>query len=231
VVLAAAALVVELVRRADIPAVLLIAVLAGAALLAPVEQARIHTTASLVKHVDFGAWFAVIAAGYALAVAGGWVRARMKRMALTAVVAAAVVPLAAVGVAQSREFVNWPDSTRLIAAIRPLTDHGGRFLAETSDVPEYYLPATTWRQWSNTFSITQPSGIARDEYGNPEPYIQAIKHHYFSVVILDFTDTTRQDEVIAAYLRSDPSYKQIQVRRFPNQLQYFVWRYVPQRGR
>jgi 4-amino-4-deoxy-L-arabinose transferase-like glycosyltransferase len=231
VVLAAAALAIELVRRADMPAVLLILVLAGAALLAPVEQARIHTTVSLVKHVDFGAWFAAIAAGYALAMASGWVRARMARMAVTGLVAVAVVPLAAIGITQSRQFVNWPDSSRLMAAIRPLTDHGGRFLAETSDVPEYYLPATTWRQWSNTFSITLPSGIARYEHGSPEPYIQAIKHHYFSVVILDFTDTTRQDEVIAGYLRSDPSYRQVQVRRFPNQLQYYVWRYVPQRGR
>ena len=31
------------------------------------EQARLHTTVSLQKHVVFGAWFAAIAAGYAMA--------------------------------------------------------------------------------------------------------------------------------------------------------------------
>src|ERR1019366_1371429 len=43
------------------------AVLAAAALLAPAEQARLHTTVSLQKHVVFGAWFAAIVAGYAMA--------------------------------------------------------------------------------------------------------------------------------------------------------------------
>ena len=41
--------------------------LAAAGLLVPLEQARIHTTTSLHKHVDFGAWLAAPAAGYALA--------------------------------------------------------------------------------------------------------------------------------------------------------------------
>ena len=37
-----------------------------AAVLGPLEQASLHTTASLNKHVDLGAWFAAIAAGYAV---------------------------------------------------------------------------------------------------------------------------------------------------------------------
>jgi hypothetical protein len=40
--------------------------LASAVLLAPLEQAHIHTADSLQKHVDFGAWFAAMAAGYLL---------------------------------------------------------------------------------------------------------------------------------------------------------------------
>jgi 4-amino-4-deoxy-L-arabinose transferase-like glycosyltransferase len=42
-------------------------VLAGAAFLAPAEQARIHTITSLFKHVGFGAWFGCIVAGFGLA--------------------------------------------------------------------------------------------------------------------------------------------------------------------
>jgi hypothetical protein len=39
---------------------------ACAALLVPLEQASLYTTASLNKHGDLGAWFAAIAAGYAV---------------------------------------------------------------------------------------------------------------------------------------------------------------------
>ena len=53
---------------------LLLIVLAGAAALVPLEQARIHTLTSLVKHVDFGAWFAAIVVGYAVDRAVGWLR-------------------------------------------------------------------------------------------------------------------------------------------------------------
>ena len=44
----------------------LLAVLTAAALLGPLEQAHLHTLASLNKHVGLGAWFAAIAAGYAV---------------------------------------------------------------------------------------------------------------------------------------------------------------------
>ncbi len=62
---AVVAAVVCAVRRRW-PQALLLAVLALSALLAPADQARIQTTTSLNKHVDFGAWFAAIAAGYLL---------------------------------------------------------------------------------------------------------------------------------------------------------------------
>ena len=65
---AVVAAVVCAVRRRW-PQALLLAVLALSALLAPADQARIQTTVSLNKHVDFGAWFAAIAAGYLLSTA------------------------------------------------------------------------------------------------------------------------------------------------------------------
>ena len=48
------------------PATWLLAVLTLAAIIGPLEQARLHTAASLNKHVGLGAWFAAIAAGYAI---------------------------------------------------------------------------------------------------------------------------------------------------------------------
>jgi hypothetical protein len=231
VVLAAGALLIKLLSRAHPIDTVLTAVLGGAALLAPADQARIHTVTSLLKHVDFGAWFAAIAAGYLMASVAGWLRPRLARELVTVAAAACIAPLLVVGVTQSRgqQFLFWPNSTRLITVLRPLTSHGGRYLAETGSVPEYYLPDTSWRQWSNTFSITLPSGASRNESG-PQPYINAIKDHYFSVVVLDFTETLNKDGPIASFLDTDSSYKAIAVPRYPGQAQYYVWVYVPPRS-
>ena len=52
-----------LASRSEVRGRFLPAVLAGALLLAPAVQARLHTTVGLQKHVVFGAWFGAIAAG------------------------------------------------------------------------------------------------------------------------------------------------------------------------
>ena len=72
----------------------LLAVLAAAAVLGPLEQARLHTLASLNKHVGLGVWFAAIAAGYAVdrflaAASACWAQA----VACGACVAALVFPV------------------------------------------------------------------------------------------------------------------------------------------
>ena len=66
-ILVLAVLGAVLATRSEARGKFLPAVLAAAALLAPAEQARLHTTVGLQKHVVFGAWFAAIAAGYAMA--------------------------------------------------------------------------------------------------------------------------------------------------------------------
>ncbi len=73
--------------------------------------------------------------------------------------------------------VDWPDVTGLVKVVRPLTAHGGHFLVETADILQYYLPDTTWRQWSST------------DNSNPQYYKQAIARHTYSVVILSFNET------------------------------------------
>ena len=66
-ILVLAVLGAVLASRGEARGKFLPAILAAAALLVPAEQARLHTTVSLQKHVVFGAWFAAIAAGYAMA--------------------------------------------------------------------------------------------------------------------------------------------------------------------
>ena len=188
------------------PQALLLAVLALSALLAPADQARIQTTTSLNKHVDFGAWFAAIAAGYLLSLLS-------RRRAVLAVSLAALIPAAALGIAQARAIIDWPDVTGLVKVVRPLTNHGGHFLVETTDVLQYYLPRTTWRQWSNTLD------------DSPEYYQRAIARHYFSVVVLSFDQTLAADYSIAFDLSQTSGYR-LAAKVRSGKTVFYVWEYA-----
>jgi 4-amino-4-deoxy-L-arabinose transferase-like glycosyltransferase len=197
--------VVCAVRR-QWPRALLLAVLALTALLAPASQAHIQTLTSLNKHVDFGAWFAAIPAGYLLSSLSRW------RVVL-AVSLAALIPVTILGEVQANAMINWPDMAGLVKVVRPLTAHGGHFLAETADVLQYYLPDTTWQQWSDTLD------------DNPQYYRQAIARHSFSLVILGFNQTLANDYVIALDLSAGDGYRLV-ARVRSGKTVFYVWEYV-----
>lgn len=192
------------------PQSLLLAVLALSALLAPADQARIQTGTSLNKHVDFGAWFAAIAAGYLLS---SLLSSLPRRRLVLAVSLAALIPVTSMGMAQARDMIDWPDVTGLVKVVRPLTAHGGHFLVETTDVLQYYLPNTSWRQWSNT------------QISNPEYYRQAIARHYFSVIVLGFNQTPAMDYVIGLDLSSIGGYRLVAEVPAGNTV-FYVWEYL-----
>ena len=206
VLVPAVAAVVVCVLRRRWPDALLLAVLALTALLAPVDQARIQTETSLNKHVDFGAWFAAIAAGYLLS-------ALSRRRAVLAGALAALIPVTALGTVQANAMINWPDVTGLVKVVRPLTAHGGQFLVESADILQYYLPDTTWRQWSST---DNPS---------PQYYQQAIARHTYSVVILSFNETLAMDYAIALDLSESGQYR-VAATVHSGKTVFYVWEYV-----
>ena len=228
-VAAVAGLGVSIMAKSARPVTNLIMALAAAALLVPIEQARSQTTVSLDRHVDFGAWFACIAAGYALGSFAGWPKARSVRVVVAACLSAAIAPVAALGIRQAEPMVDWPGSGHLIAFLAPLTLHGGRFLADTAEVPEYYLPQTRWQQWSDTVAITLPGGQVRSVDGDPAPFARAISRHYFSLVILDSSQTPVMDQAITQALRATPGYAVIREVSYagPVRGDYTVWAYRP----
>jgi hypothetical protein len=177
------------------------AALAAAALLAPAEQAKLHTTVSLQKHVVFGAWFAAIAAGYAMArfsrvdPGRGWA-------AVLALPIAASTLFGSIGQAASLYHV-WPDSAAMIAVLRTaVRAHPGEYLAEDYDVEAYYLRGEVpWQQWSSTYYFSSPRAFP----GLPA-YQAAIDSRSFSLVILDFGDTAATDRQITADMRHAGGY-------------------------
>ena len=200
----AVALSLRCERRA--PARWLLALLALTALLAPAAQALIHTDTSLNKHVDVGAWFAAIAAGYAADHMARALRAQSAELA-SVVTGAFLLLVTTIGALQSAQFFSWPGAANVLPAARGLTSRGGRFLADDAPLFEYYLPGTSWRQWSSVYSITLPSGWRQATSGTAGPYIPLIADHHFKVIILAFTDRPVLDQAIAHYLATDHDYR------------------------
>src|SRR6201996_7200133 len=217
--------------------------LAAAILLVPIEQAALHSTASLNKHVDLGAWFAAIAAGYALerfitaAPAG-----RMRMITGVACIVSLSFP-AAVGAQQSRVFASdWPNSTAIVDILRPLVGNpSGHLLVEDPSIPEYYLPSgSQWQRWSSTRNIVRPGGTPTGGPsgkagivgpGNAGTYGVYIKQGHFSYIALNFVDTAALDQTLAQDIRASHRYRLIEVVPYGNfggkPGTYVIWRLEP----
>jgi dolichyl-phosphate-mannose-protein mannosyltransferase len=243
VILAACGIVISGLTRQGRTRTWLLAVLTIAALLGPLEQARLDTVASLNKHVGLGAWFAAIAAGYAVdwfvtaAPAG-----RNRVLTCAACVVALAFPVS-LGASQSHAFsANWPNSTSFIAILRPLADNSdGRLLVEDPTVPEYYLPSgSQWERWSSTRNIILPGGTSSGGPsqnagvvgpGNAGTFGTKIAEGYFSLVALNFADTTSLDLAIREDLRKNPHYHIIEVIPYGIEIPpigqgtYVIWKY------
>ena len=185
-ILVLAALGAVLASRGQGRGKLLPAVLAAAALLVPAEQARLHTTVSLQKHVVFGAWFAAIAAGYAMARLSrvdpghGW------------------APVMALPIAASTLFGSMGQAASLYQGLAGL-DRGRPGPARGDPLPPGQLPGRRLRRRGllpaaprlpgrdgrapTTSATSRPSRARR-------PMRPRSASHYFSLVILDFGDTS-----------------------------------------
>jgi hypothetical protein len=187
--------------RAEKSARILPTILAATALLVPAEQARLQTTVSLQKHVVFGAWFAAIAAGYAMG--------RLSRVdpghgwaIVMALPIAASTLFGSMGQAFAMHNI-WPNATGAVRILRSeIRYHPGHYLAEDYDVEAYYLRTNVrWQQWSSTYYFSYPGttpGISS--------YEAAIEKHYFTLVVLDFGDTAATDSTIVADMRQAGGY-------------------------
>jgi hypothetical protein len=236
-VLAVCGIIASWTSRAGRAQTWLLAVLAAAALLGPLEQARLHTIASLNKHVGLGAWFAAIAAGYAVdRFIASAPPGRSRVFTCGACVIALAFPLT-LGASQSRVFsTDWPNATSFTAILGPLADHGsGHLLVEDPSIAEYYLPAgSQWKRWSSTRNIVLPSGASTagpstaagvTGAGNLGVFAEFITQGYFSLVALNFADTTPLDHRIADDLRRSHHYRIIQVIPYGPKGTYVIWRY------
>jgi 4-amino-4-deoxy-L-arabinose transferase-like glycosyltransferase len=160
-------------------------VLAAGVFLAPLGQARIHTSFSLFKHVGFGAWFACIVAGYGLAAAARTIQARRAEYAR----AAGVLMVFLLGISgaafSAGQFGAWPDSAQMIRGLAPVIEHPGcPCLIAENDVVHYYLAKQTTQDAFTTVFVMKYRDDGRELSGAPA-YAAAIRDHYFRLVEID----------------------------------------------
>jgi hypothetical protein len=207
-------------------------VLAGAVFLAPVEQARIHTVTSLFKHVDFGAWFGCIIAGYALASLARAVPAAKASAAV--LVSACVVLLAAIaGVSISQShFDGWPNSSKMISALKPVIARTGcPCLLASDNLIDYYLPRETWQdQLTTVYYFRYPDPAERRLLHGALAYDQAVAAHYFKLVEIDPSENAAVYRPVTRALAVTRGYKLIDT--IPSNVAdepFEIWVYSPPR--
>jgi len=229
--------VISALRRHDRVQLVIVSVLAASGVLVPLNQARIHTTTSLFKQVDFGVWFAAAAAGFAIAQIFGagrrmWLRTGAAWLAGTL----AVVLAGAAGRTQASNFFQeWPNSAQTIATLRTLTRvYPGNYLAEDYNVPAYYLEnSVPWQRWSKTWYFNYTSPTTHRPLSGAAAYQAAIYDGYFSLIELNFSDTVGTDSQIVADIHRAGTYDL--VAEIPTQDalgsgQVMVWAYKPRQA-
>jgi len=231
VLVLAAAAVLLAAHRARRRELGVIAALFAAAAAAPANQARIHVVTSLQKHVDFGAWFGCIAAGYLVATLAGMLHRRVLRVGAATAMAGALVAVAAPpGYAQAPGYIEtWPSSVNLIPALRPLVHRGpGRYLVENYEVPAYYLRDEIGvGQWQETWYFLYRDPVTGRSLSLVPAFEAAIREHYFTLIVLNYRATTAIDQQLVAYLRAcedECGYRHIEQIPFANTTgHYDIW--------
>jgi putative flippase GtrA len=157
-----------------------------AAVVAPLNQARIGTSVSLQKHIVFGAWFGCILVGYALA------RLLRYRPLIGAGAAALLIALASFYTGQAASFIGWrPENPAFITGLKKLVHPGSqKYLIEGyDDIPAYYVgPTISSIQWkeAGTYDYVDPQ--TGRSYLNGPAFADAIRHKVFTLIILNFTE-------------------------------------------
>lgn len=182
-------------------------VMFAAALLAPVEQARISDITSLHKHVVFGAWFLCMVAGYAVnrisRLDGQLSHGIIIGMVLIAV-------FAATGFSQVASVTrDWPSVSRVMPALGDaITDAQCPCLIFQASQARYYLPAGDLaRQVTGPYTFTYRDSRTWTPLGGPRAMAAAIGNGYFGVVEVDASRGVATYRLLVDSLRGSRQYR------------------------
>jgi len=200
VLIAVAGVWVSVIKKMPASATLFLCLLAAAALVAPVLQARVHQLAALDQNMSFGLPFAALGAGYAL---GGWRqwlgrRRYWGKVIATIAAVGTVITMLMVGRAERVQFrgPSVAAAEQVAGAIRDNYQPGTLILVDGTDKTDrYYLPSIPADKW-----VASTSAATRFD---PRMYAQ-ICNGLVSIVVLRKTNDqldNPNDEVIAPLLK------------------------------
>jgi Dolichyl-phosphate-mannose-protein mannosyltransferase len=220
-------------RRSLFP---LLALLAVAGTLVTIENIKLRSSISLAKHDDFGAWFACIAAGYALGRAAELARTWYWKvpvigMSLTAAVFAGAIyadqanvtggiTSASLRVHARQEQASMAAKMRTFSDLKPYLqlNPGERYLlAGTINAQLIYNEHLNvhWWQYANDSYIKYPvpglggnaAGTSKGVYMHGAPgYSAAVRAHWFALISLVGYYHNANDAAILAAVKSTPGY-------------------------
>lgn len=163
---AVAGVALSAARRNPLPVTGLLALLVLAALIAPIDQARIHELTSLDKNMGFGLPFAALAAGYAISAGIAWAGDQRPRgkVAVSMLAAALILLTLVAGREQGVQFrgPSRAATTQLVSAIRHGYQPGTYILSDgAARTEQYYLPSIPATAWA---AIFDPAAAQRAQF-------------------------------------------------------------------
>jgi beta-glucanase (GH16 family) len=207
----------------------------AATLLAPLHQAQIGTDISLNKHVDFGAWFGCISAGYLAA----WLaetyrgKSRVVTSAAIAVCVAFTFIVASAGVALTKPFMSdgWPDISPAVSQVQSLLHtHRCPCLLLSSEIMDYYLAGEIpvgkeQAEVTTPFYFEYQKPGTKTQLTGAAAYVAAVEAHHFSIIEDDFYDVPQLSEAVDQAVARTPGYHLATTVTWDGTVESHVWYY------
>jgi Dolichyl-phosphate-mannose-protein mannosyltransferase len=166
---------------------------------APIAQFHYGTAWSADKHVAYGFWFAVMAAGYGCAKLIAWPAGRVgqsggRKLIAVGAVIALIYPAAYGFEAAWQRYHLWPNSAAFVTALRPVIAHSSGIIyvpGHEQNIAQYYLPeGMDWQRWSSSLAL-DPAGLPKPVPRSDWPayyrkYVASGRYQYYAL----FYDTT-----------------------------------------
>ncbi len=172
----------------------LVTLLGLAVFTAPVAQFHYGTAWSADKHVAYGFWFAVMAAGYGCSKLIGWPAGGRRKLIVIATVVALIYPAVYGFQAAWQRYHLWPNSAAFVSALRPVIANSTGIIyvpGHEQNIAQYYLPeGTQWQRWSSALALDPaglPTPVPRSDWrGYYRKFVSSGRYQFYAL----FYDTT-----------------------------------------
>jgi hypothetical protein len=170
----------------------LLALLSCAAFIVPAAQFHEQTAWSLDKHLAYGIWFAVIAAGYGCCRLIQWIPDTGRKPAAFFCMIVLIYPTANSWDSAWETYHAWPNADSFISAFTPIAarSHGLIDVSEVGpqNVAEYYTSeGDDWRQWNTVALPLNPATVPKDQW--TAYYKQQLRNSNYGVIVLFYSTT------------------------------------------